>query len=528
MSHVVGTIRCVGSSSDSLDSRINRSSTEPKYLDGATKLTYVSGFDGDYVKLEDLLQKDHLKDAFLCALAVDLDWLLTKLPENILIVIAKHWDSRQEAEGVYILPDTNILLVHPPLPNAPIGCFHAKLMLLFFDGWMRVVVASGNLIPYDWETNENVIFVQDFPIVQATGSNNGNLHPFAQDIKDFILAIGLKNHIVNKLSQYDFSRAKAKLVASIPGAYKGVENIKKYGHGRLCKVVQEVCGQNENIILECQTSTLGGLTADFLHEFYRSASGIDPLEISKPRTKKSQGVERPLPQMTMVYPSNRTVSSSKYSKAAGAALFFGKSNYEKHTFPKEIIRNCLSKRDGILIHSKFVLARYTQQEQPKNSQKRQKTNKLNSDDIRGSSDDKAEFTRKSYVSKETEIESQPTISDQDIDPIRGWYYCGYVYAVLYMRQLGQDCDKIGTKLRFKKMVITQDLKLKIGILMGRDYVLERDKSKKAWDRQSVEHCVYTYLLSKEMKQMHSLTCIYSTLQKPQFYEFRLGENIHFS
>ncbi|KAF0450062.1 phospholipase D/nuclease [Gigaspora margarita] len=397
---------------------------EPKYLDGATKLTYVSGFDGDYVKLEDLLQKDHLKDAFLCALAVDLDWLLTKLPENILIVIAKHWDSRQEAEGVYILPDTNILLVHPPLPNAPIGCFHAKLMLLFFDGWMRVVVASGNLIPYDWETNENVIFVQDFPIVQATGSNNGNLHPFAQDIKDFILAIGLKNHIVNKLSQYDFSRAKAKLVASIPGAYKGVENIKKYGHGRLCKVVQEVCGQNENIILECQTSTLGGLTADFLHEFYRSASGIDPLEISKPRTKKSQGVERPLPQMTMVYPSNRTVSSSKYSKAAGAALFFGKSNYEKHTFPKEIIRNCLSKRDGILIHSKFVLARYTQQEQPKNSQKRQKTNKLNSDDIRGSSDDKAEFTRKSYVSKETEIESQPTISDQDIDPIRGWYYCG--------------------------------------------------------------------------------------------------------
>ncbi|RIB05951.1 tyrosyl-DNA phosphodiesterase I, partial [Gigaspora rosea] len=232
----------------------------------------------------------------------------------------------------------NILLVHPPLPNAPFGCFHAKLMLLFFDGWMRVVVASGNLIPYDWETNENVIFVQDFPIVQATGSNIGNLHPFAQDIKDFILAIGLKNHIVNKLSQYDFSRAKAKLVASIPGAYKGVENIKKYGHGRLCKVVQEVCGQNENIILECQTSTLGGLTADFLHEFYRSASGIDPLEISKPRTKKSQGVETPLPQMTMVYPSNRTVSSSKYSKAAGAALFFGKSNYEKHTFPKEIIR----------------------------------------------------------------------------------------------------------------------------------------------------------------------------------------------
>ncbi|CAG8798290.1 8175_t:CDS:2 [Gigaspora margarita] len=288
MSHVVGTIRCVGSSSDSLNSRINRnssdslnsrinhSSIEPKYLDGATKLTYVSGFDGDYVKLEDLLQKVHLKNAFLSVLDVDWDWLLTKLPENILIVIAKHWDSGQEAEGVYILPDTNILLVHPPLSNTQIGCFHAKLMLLFFDGWMRVVVASGNLIPYDWETSENVIFVQDFPIVQATG---------------------FKNHIVNKLSQYDFSRAKAKLVASIPGEYKGIEDMKKYGHGRLCKVVQEVCGQNENLILECQTSTIGSLNVDFLHEFYRSASGIDPLDISKPCAKKGQGVEIPLPQI---------------------------------------------------------------------------------------------------------------------------------------------------------------------------------------------------------------------------------------
>ncbi|KAF0399784.1 phospholipase D/nuclease [Gigaspora margarita] len=149
-------------------------------------------------------------------------------------------------------------------------------MLLFFDGWMRVVVASGNLIPYDWETNENVIFVQDFPIVQATGSNNRNLHPFAKDIKDFILAIGFKNHIVNKLSQYDFSRAKAKLVASIPGEYKGIEDMKNMVTG---------------------TSTISSLNVDFLHEFYRSASGIDPLEISKPHAKKGQGVEIPLPQI---------------------------------------------------------------------------------------------------------------------------------------------------------------------------------------------------------------------------------------
>ncbi|CAG8799595.1 3964_t:CDS:1, partial [Cetraspora pellucida] len=53
----------------------------------------------------------------------------------------------------------------------------------------------------------------------------------------------------------------AKLVASIPGVYKGTEDIRRYGHGRLCKVIKDVCGPNENIILECQVGS-GGCTSN--------------------------------------------------------------------------------------------------------------------------------------------------------------------------------------------------------------------------------------------------------------------------
>ena len=93
------------------------------------------------------------------------------------------------------------------------GCFHAKLMILIYGGWMRVVISSANLISHDWEISENVVFIQDFPKYNNCYSfkkddNNNNLHLFAKELKDYLLAMGLKSHIIDKLPQYDFSKAK--------------------------------------------------------------------------------------------------------------------------------------------------------------------------------------------------------------------------------------------------------------------------------------------------------------------------------
>jgi len=105
------------------------------------------------------------------------------------------------------IPNTNYLIVHAPKAENEFGIFHAKLMLLFFGNWMRVVISSGSLIPRDWELCENVVFIQDFPARDKSKEYNC-LQEFAQDINDFLVAMGLKTHIVTRLPEYDYSKAK--------------------------------------------------------------------------------------------------------------------------------------------------------------------------------------------------------------------------------------------------------------------------------------------------------------------------------
>ncbi|GES80151.1 putative tyrosyl-DNA phosphodiesterase [Rhizophagus clarus] len=362
----------------------------PRYLDGVTKLTYVPGYgnEDNYVKIDDLIQKSSLKLAFLSSMIVDFVWLFTKLPNNRQIILAKDWDENSESQGLSGIPNTNYLIVHAPKAESKFGCFHAKLMLLIFDNWMRVVISSGNLISQDWELCENVVFVQDFPSRDKSKEYNG-LPEFAQTINDMLVTMGLKTHIIPRLPEYDYSKAKAVLIPSIPGIYKGMDNIKKFGHGRICKAVRELCGEREEVVqLEVQSSSIGSLNKQFLNEFYRSARGLDPISAqSRPRPKKGEVV--PLPPINIVYPSKKVVDESKYNNPAkvsiASTICLSEQAYNKDTFPKEILRNCISKRNGLLMHSKFILAKYQED-----------LNEVPTDPILG--------------------ESQENIG--------GWYYCG--------------------------------------------------------------------------------------------------------
>ncbi|RIA95049.1 tyrosyl-DNA phosphodiesterase-domain-containing protein [Glomus cerebriforme] len=444
----------------------------PQFLDGITKLTYVSGYNGDYIRFGEIIQKNQLKSAFFCAMTIEFSWLLENLPKNANIIVAKHWDPENDSQGIFCIPNTNILLVHPPMSSMGHGCFHAKLMILIYNEWIRVVISSANLIPHDWEISENIVFVQDFPRYKDDDTTDHNLHSFAKELKDYLLAMGLKSHIIDKFSQYDFSKAKAIIIPSIPGAYKGIENVKKYGHGRLSQVVKGVCKQSEYVELECQSSSLGSITPDFLNEFYRSAKGLDPYIIPKQRKSKKdkehyEENESPqlspsqpsqpsqllqlsqqlqlLPPITIVYPTNKIVLNSKYTFAGAGPLCFSKKCYEQLTFPKEILRKCESNRNGTLMHTKFLLARFIQPSQEQLEQERllkQEQRKIrfnkrkiiknqyDSDESATDSDatDIEYYENEIINTQETirELElSQDTITDDVEDNnIVGWYYCG--------------------------------------------------------------------------------------------------------
>ncbi|CAG8465208.1 4203_t:CDS:10 [Ambispora gerdemannii] len=347
-----------------------------KYANGVLKLTYIPDFRGDYVKFEDLIEKSKLKRAFLSCFVVSLDWVQQNFPSQANIVLAKQRDYSEQKPGVYKTKFDNIILVNPPMLNSDFGCFHAKLMLLYYDNWMRVVITSANLIPMDWEQMENVVFVQDFPLLDTPASDISQQPEFAQDLSAFVLAMREKGaqdrvliQVTDKLRHYDFSKAKAKIVGSVSGLHQGFGEMKKHGHVKLGQVVKELCGEMENVEIECQTSSLGGLTRSFLEEFYRSARGMDPLTGPAPRRRitkkdKESGIvqEPSLPPISIVFPTESTIRESKDGPAGASTICFSRKHYNKDTFPKSLLKDCISERSRTLMHSKFILARKIQKD----------------------------------------------------------------------------------------------------------------------------------------------------------------------
>jgi hypothetical protein len=114
-------------------------------------------------------------------------------------------------------------------------------MILFFDGFIRVVVASGNFSTAEWELIREVLWVQDFPLLPtseeypppstpASAPRSTTLSSLLNGYKgsnkkqcEFasILSSYLKNLLVpqkpwlKKLDSYDFSQVKCHLVCSL-------------------------------------------------------------------------------------------------------------------------------------------------------------------------------------------------------------------------------------------------------------------------------------------------------------------------
>lgn len=65
--------------------------------------------------------------------------------------------SLQKAEMRQNAPNSNVRFCFPPM--LAVGAMHSKLQLLKYSDYLRIVVPTGNLVPYDWGesgTIENV------------------------------------------------------------------------------------------------------------------------------------------------------------------------------------------------------------------------------------------------------------------------------------------------------------------------------------------------------------------------------------
>ncbi|KAI9487203.1 MAG: tyrosyl-DNA phosphodiesterase-domain-containing protein [Benjaminiella poitrasii] len=328
--------------------------SEARFWNGVVKLTYVKGFIGpDYIRFEDIIQKHDLKKALITAFVCSLDFINDNFPLDVNVCIVTHGRPALRKQI-----HSHRIIIQPPLKDNKYGVFHPKLMLLFRSSSVRVVIGSANMERYDYEDLENVVFIQDFPKAKSPCKSFSNLPRFARDICDLLDAMQVPSSVKEELLNYNFDKAKAHIVASVSGVFEGEEEYRKYGHTRLADVVNEIVGQvdysKSSPKIEMQTSSLGALSLLYLNELYRSFCGFKAYNGQrKPDsiTKKNE-----LPPIDIIYPTKDTVESSRLGPSGAGTICLNTSTWRKPSFPKQVMCDSISQRQGTLMHSKYIIA----------------------------------------------------------------------------------------------------------------------------------------------------------------------------
>ncbi|KAI1738313.1 tyrosyl-DNA phosphodiesterase-domain-containing protein [Xylaria scruposa] len=357
-------------------SRTAHASTNAKasllpYPKGTVKKTWVTGYPRqDDIKIEEILQKEQLELAVLSSFQWDDEWLLSKInvKKTKMVCIAFASSEAQKEEMRANVPKDRIRFCFPPM--MPTGSMHSKLQLLKFPDYLRVVIPTGNLVPYDWgETGvmENMVFLIDLPL--ATKPEN-QLSMFYQELCYFLKSSGLDESLVNSLSKYDFSETKQyRFVHTIGKSHTG-EEWQRTGYCGLGRAVNSLgLATTSNVELDFVVASLGAVKTDLISAIYNAAQGDSGMKEYEKRTassgKKKTAQKTELScysdNFRIYFPSHETVSRSRGGKNSGGTICLQSKWWDSPTFPRNLIHDCKSVRPGLLMHTKILFARHTSQ-----------------------------------------------------------------------------------------------------------------------------------------------------------------------
>ncbi|KAI4124280.1 MAG: hypothetical protein LQ338_004900 [Usnochroma carphineum] len=367
--------------------RLAADQTKTKLLfpNGTVKKTWAFGHprQGDDIKLEEVLQKNDLGLAVLSSFQWDVDWLLRKIDTKTTQLVFVMQADTEETKAQYrretaAMP--NLRLCFPSM-EGQVNCMHSKLMLLSYPAFLRVVVPTANLVPYDWgETGvmENTVFLIDLPRLHCGQmAEEDQMTDFAKNLIYFLQAMGLDRSIIDSIRQFEFSATEGlAFVHTIGGAHMGDnEPWRRTGYCGLGRAIAQLglAEDNEPLAIEYVTSSVGSLNMDFLVMLQLAAQGDDGMKEYEWRnttlSKKSKGYqalqeqradaqERARKQVEqgfrIVFPSEETVKASKGGPESGGTICFQRKWWESPTFPRDLMRDCKSRRKGMLMHNKIM------------------------------------------------------------------------------------------------------------------------------------------------------------------------------
>ncbi|KAI1354578.1 tyrosyl-DNA phosphodiesterase-domain-containing protein [Xylaria sp. FL0043] len=358
---------CVPSATTASTSAYPKSPRLP-YPKGVVKKTWARGYPRqDDIKIEEILQKEQLELAVLSSFQWDDEWLLSKIDikKTKIVCIAFASNDYQKEEMRANVPKDRIRFCFPPM--MPAACMHSKLQLLKFSNYLRIVIPTGNLVPYDWgETGvmENMVFLIDLP---TTTDPTNQLTEFGQELCHFLTASGLDESLVKSLSKYDFSQtSQYRFIHTIGQSHAG-GGWQRTGYCGLGKAVESLgLATTEEIEVDFVVSSLGSVNSDLTSAIYNAAQGDNGLREYEKRTtggsKKKAGQKTDLsyrPDNFRIYfPSQETVTQSRGGKNSGGTICLQSKWWDAPTFPRELVHDCKSVRPGLLMHTKILLVRH--------------------------------------------------------------------------------------------------------------------------------------------------------------------------
>ncbi|TDZ19102.1 hypothetical protein Cob_v008024 [Colletotrichum orbiculare MAFF 240422] len=330
------------------------------FPNGIFKRTWALGHlrTGDDIKIEEVLQKDRLQLAVLSSFQWDEEWLLSKIDcsRTKTILVAYAADDAQKA----------IMQSNVPVEQ-----------ILKFEGYLRVVIPSGNLVPYDWGENgvlENMVFLIDLPRLNDTQGIAPPVEtPFGTELRYFLRALGLDEKLVKSLDNYDFSEtSRYGFVHTISGSHTGDSRWRYCGLANTVRCLG--LATDHNVDVDYLASSLGSLNHGYLKHIYdacRGNSGLGNRDVKKlqstdKRTGKAGGpvagtgvnatveLQR---HFRIYFPTEKTVSKSRGGRSAAGTICVQEKWWKSSTFPRELLRDCESAREGLLLHSKAIFVR---------------------------------------------------------------------------------------------------------------------------------------------------------------------------
>ena len=359
------------------------SDTKLEFPGGVIKKTWSIGCPRlDDIKLEEVLQKSDLQLAVLSSFQWDIEWLFRKInmktTKLILVMQAKEESTKRQ----YLQETAELINVRLCFPSMAgnINCMHSKLMLLSYPTYLRVVVPTANLVSYDWGelgVLENSVFIIDLPrLPEGTTVGEDDLTFFAQELVYFCKAMGLQQEVTQSLYKFDFSAtSEMAFVHTIGGEHTGSKELwRRTGYCGLGRAVSHLgLNTKQAIQVDFIASSLGAINTDLVSMLYLAAQGDDGTTELEWRlgNAKSKGTKPPSTQalslqqqladtaiqnFKIYFPSRSTVLRSRGGTDAAGPICFQQRWYESPKFPKQVLRDCKSTREGLLMHNKVCLS----------------------------------------------------------------------------------------------------------------------------------------------------------------------------